>query len=70
MPNKFLTSNDEFIREQKENSSYTKHESTALKKARATKNALRKKAFGKNSTKEDMQHFRQAVYGCKYSVCF
>ena len=57
----FLSSKQEFVKDQKENSSYTKHESTALKKARAAKNALRKKAFGKNSTKEDMQQFRQAV---------
>ena len=51
----------EFVKEQKENSTYEKHESTALKKARAIKNALRKKAFGKNSTKNDMDQFRQAV---------
>ena len=44
--------------------SYEKHiflVSSALKKARAAKNALRKKAFGKNATKEDRQTFNQAV---------
>ena len=57
----FLSSKQEFVKEQKENSTYEKYESTALKKARAIKNALRKKAFGKNSTKNDMDQFRQAV---------
>ena len=49
------------MKEEKSQGKYVPHDSSTLKKARATKNALRKKAFGKNATEEDRQTFNQAV---------
>ena len=46
----FVVSKPEFVKEENSRANFS-HDSSALKKARSAKNALRKKAFGKKSFK-------------------
>ena len=48
----FLSSKQDFVKEQKDNSTYEKHESTALKKARAIKMLYVKKLLVKTAPKK------------------
>ena len=49
----FLVSKPKFVKEENSRADLISHDSSALKKARSAKNALRKRAFGKNASKED-----------------
>ena len=57
----FLSSKPEFVKQEKSQTGFISHDSSALKQASAEKNALRKRAFGKNATQEDRKAFNKAV---------
>ena len=70
--NSFVDIVTEYFQEQNEylenqtNQMYIEHEPKTLTQARKRKNLLRKKAFGKNATKEDREAFKLAIKTISY----